>query len=86
MAASIGRRSWSLGIHEAAARSERAGGMVRALCVADLAAVLDEVHVGLVPLIRREQTEDQVVGVFHGGLRRQRPDTAQDAVDVPVDR
>ena len=52
--------------------------MLRALGVADLAAVLDEVHVGLVHLVRLEQPEEQVVGLAghrlrsHGGLGEQK--------------
>ena len=66
--------------------AQRAGVVVGALGVADLAAVLDEVDVGLVHLVRLEHAQEEVVGVVGGGLGADEPDPARDPLDVPVDR
>src|SRR6476659_3407984 len=55
------RSSGRLRVHEPAPPDQRARLVVRALCVADLPAVLDEVDVRLVALVGREHAEDQVV-------------------------
>ena len=59
----VGPGSGRLRVDEAAALAERAGVVVGALGVADLAAVLDEVDVRLVHLVGLEQAEDEVVAV-----------------------
>jgi len=55
-----------LRVHEAASGEQGARPVVRPLRVADLAAVLDEVDVGLVHLVGFVQSQDEVVPYIDG--------------------
>ena len=60
--------------------------MRRPLSVADDAAVMDEVDVGLVHAVRLDEREEVVVGVVRTRGCGQQPDPSGNALDVPIDR
>ena len=69
-----------------AARPDRASPELRPLRLAQLAAVLDQVDVGLVHLLRVKHAQKQVVGVVRADPGADEADAVGDPLDVPIDR
>src|SRR5690349_2194613 len=82
---SLGSLLRCFGVEEAAAVGNRAAGMVGPLSVARLAAVRDQIYVGLENALVGELRLQVVVGLLRRRLRRHQADSLGYAFDVPID-